>query len=328
MKMNAMVGAALAAGLAVAGFAAPKTVTEEPRQELKVLMIGNSFSVCLLEQFPQVAKAMGLKLDLCSLFIGGCPLERHWRNVQKAGDPAFQPYDVRWNYGGVANDPTAPVARHLHEAPRKHWKTGKGYVTKAAGNIPEFLKADKWDVVTIQQASHLSWRPESYRPFADDLVKTIRELAPQARIVVQETWSYTPWDGRLRGWGIDQTEMYAKLHAAYGGYAAANGFLLIPVGTAVQDYRKTLPVKYAEDSLGGDPCGSVKFERGKDGKWVPKGDFSHLNREGQYLQALVWAATLFGVDVAQCPYRPDFLAADRAEKMKAAAMRAVKGRGE
>jgi hypothetical protein len=52
----------------------------------------------------------------------------------------------------------------------------------------------------------------------------------------------------------------------------------------------------------------------------------HFNREGHYLQALVWTASLFGVDVAKCPYKPDFLDAARAEKMKACAMKAVKGK--
>ena len=117
-----------------------------------------------------------------------------------------------------------------------------------------------------------------------------------------------------------------KLHAAYGDFAKANGFMVIPVGTAVQLYRKELPVVYTENSFGGDPCGSAKFEQGKDGKWKPKGDVFHFNSEGHYLQALVWTASLFGVDVAKCPYKPDFLDAARAEKMKACAMKAVKGK--
>ena len=58
-----------------------RTVTAQPRKNLKVLMIGNSFSICLLQQFPQVAKSMDVQLDLCSMFIGGCSFERHWQNV-------------------------------------------------------------------------------------------------------------------------------------------------------------------------------------------------------------------------------------------------------
>ena len=296
-----VVGAmSLCASLAWAEMSADgvRTVTARPRAELKVLMIGNSFSICLLEQFPQVAKSMGLKLDLCSMYIGGCSFERHWGNVEKAGDPLFRPYKVGRNVNGKKLPDTK-------------------------GNIPQMLSAERWDVVTIQQASHFSWRPESYHPYADNLVKKIRELAPQAEIVVQETWSYTPWDRRLAQWKIDQNEMYAKLHSAYCGFARENGFQIIPMGTAVQMYRRDLPVVYSENSFGGDPCGSAKFVRGKNGKWAPKGDVFHLNREGHYLQALVWTASLYGVDVAKCPYRPDFLESARAEKMKSCAMKSV-----
>lgn len=277
-----------------------RTVTARPRTELKVLMIGNSFSVCLLEQFPQVARSMGLKLDLCSMYIGGCSFARHWSNVEKADDPAFKPYKV---------------GRNVH---------GKK-LPDTKGNIPQLLSAEKWDVVTIQQASHFSWQPESYHPYADNLAGKIRELAPQAEIAVQETWSYTPWDRRLAQWKIDQNEMYAKLHSAYCGFARTNGFLLVPTGTAVQLYRRDLPVVYGENSFGGDPCGSAKFVCGQDGKWRPQGDVFHLNREGNYLQALVWAASLYGVDVAKCPYRPGFIDPARAGKMKACAMRSVAG---
>ena len=276
-----------------------RVVTSQPRTDLKILMIGNSFSICLLEEFPQIARSMGLKLDLCSLYIGGCSFERHWENVVKSDNPAFKPYKVGRNVNGKVLPDTK-------------------------GNIPQMLASEKWDVVTIQQASHLSWQPDSYHPYADNLVKKIRELAPQAEIVVQETWSYTPWDNRLAKWKFDPSEMYARLHAAYGDFARANGFQVIPVGTAVQRYRKELPVVYTENSFGGDPCGSAKFVQGKDGKWKPKGDVFHFNREGRYLQALVWTASLYGVDVTKCPYKPDFLAADRAGKMKTCAMWSVR----
>ena len=263
---------------------------------LKVLTIGNSFSVQMVNAMPPIAKDMGLELDICSLYIGGCSFERHWKNVC---DPTNKPYSVTRNTLGTSV---------------------KGF----KGNIPEMLKADKWDVVTIQQASHFSWKPETYHPYADDLVKTIRELAPQAKIVVHETWSYTPWDKRFATWKIDQNEMYAKLHAAYGDFAKQYGFEVIPTGTAVQLWRKELPVKYTENSFGGDACGSAKFEQ-KDGKWSPKGDVFHMNGRGNHLQALVWTAKLFGADVTKCTYEPKGVDKGMLPLMRRVAMEAVKG---
>lgn len=271
-------------------------------RELKVLMVGNSFSISNCRCMPRICKEMGLKLELGSLYIGGCSLERHWQNVVAATNAAFRPYGYSLYRDG------AKV---------------KGAPAKA--NIPEIVKGTKWDVITIQQASHFSWKAETYRPYADNLLKTFKAWCPGAEIVVQETWSYTPWDGRLKTWGIDADAMYGKLHAAYNDYAKANGLRVIPMGAAVQLWRKRLPVVYTENSFGGDVCGSAKFTQNAGGTWVPKGDVFHLNARGQYFQSLVWTAKLFGADVTACPWRPDFVTEADARLMKATAVAAVRG---
>lgn len=266
---------------------------------LKVLMIGNSFSICTLKQLPQCAAAMpGCELDLCSLYIGGCSLERHWNNVVAAStNKTFRPYKVSWSYATASNKADAPVAKA---------------VVDGKANIPEVLAADKWDVVTVQQASHLSWQPDSYHPFGDDLVATVRKLAPQAKIMVQQTWAYTPYDKRLKKWGIDPPTMHAKLKAAYAAFAKKYGFEIIPAGDAVQNFRKAMP---SPDGITGDPCGQ------------PKGkDKFHLNREGEYLQACVWLGALFGCDVTTLTYRPGFLSEERAVQMRASAKAALDAR--
>ena len=287
---------AAATALAVSGGCA--TGGSEPGT-VKVLMIGNSFSISCLRHLPQVAESCGVGLDLASLYIGGCSLEKHCANVEKAdADPSFRPYRF------------------------DRCRRGE-FVEKGSRNIQEALKSEAWDVVTIQQASHDSFRPESYDPFGDRLVATIRKYAPQAKIVVQETWSYTPWDKRLAKWGIDHDEMYARLHKAYGGFAGRHGFAVIPMGTAVQEWRRRLPVKYTENSFGGDVVGGRsqaprdEFKRGADNRWTPNCDVFHLNGRGEYLQALVWAASLFdGIDLEKVEYRPDFVTEADAKLMR------------
>lgn len=281
------------AAVALAAVATAACALAQSPRSLKVLMIGNSFSICLLKQLPQcVAAAPGCELDLCSLYIGGCSLETHWRNVERsAADPAFRPYGIQWNYHGVANAADAPVA---------------AAAVKGRSSIQAALAADRWDVVTVQQASHFSWRPETYEPFGGNLLKTVRELAPQARVMVQETWAYTPFDGRLAKWGIDQKEMYASIEKAYASFAARHGLPVIPTGAAVQRFRRRFP---SPDGITGDPCGS------------PTGnDKFHLNREGEYLQACVWLSALYGFDARKIAYRPPFLDEARAAAMRDCAM--------
>jgi len=252
----------------------------------KVLVIGNSFSICLLQNLPQVAAAAGVDLDFASLYIGGCSLKRHWENVERDGDKDFKPYTFGRN------------------------RFGK--VSQGRANICDVLRMAKWDVVTIQQVSHESWKPETFEPYGGGLVAKIRELAPQAKIYVHETWSYTPWDKRFAKWGIGQTDMYDKLHATYRGFAGRYGLGVIPFGTAVQEWRRRLPVKYTENSLGGDVVGGRwqdpkdMFRRDEQRAWIPNCDVCHLNRKGEYFQAVVWFATLFqGVDITDLSYRPD-----------------------
>ena len=166
--------------LAVAAVFAGCGTTLEQRP-LRVLMIGNSFSVSCMRHMPNVAKALGLKLDITSMFIGGCSLQRHANNIVSS-ELDFRPYRISRNWCGKD---------YFRECIDNTDKSlyGSGFENLTKSNIPQMLKAGDWDVVTIQQASGSSWRPETYRPCGDLVVDTIRRLAPGAEIVLQETWS-------------------------------------------------------------------------------------------------------------------------------------------
>ena len=297
-------------------------VAPAPAKDLKVLMIGNSFSICVLKQWPAVAAAAGDRLDLASLYIGGCPLDRHSDNIDRAGDPAFLPYAFSYNYASVTDQASASVA-----------KLGK------KTNIPQALAADRWDVVTIQQASGKSPFAETYEPYAGKIVAKIRELAPQAEIVVQETWSYSPYDPRLAKWKMTPADMHAALRKAYRQLAAHYGFRVIPVGDAVQLFRTRLPVSYESvlsakeiaalkepdvPKFFGDVVGRSSWQTTKKEGHHLAFDRSHLNPQGHYLQALVWQAKLFGTDVTAVGYRPDYVTEANAKLMRRCAMDAVR----
>ena len=303
-------------------------------KQLKVLAIGNSFSHSMMQQFPAVAAAYpDCQLCVVNMMIGGCPLEKHWANVEKAAtDPEFRPYGISKSY--------AFDKEIGDKLPRK-------------ANIPEMLKADKWDIVTIQQASGQSPFYEKYQPYADKLIAKIRELAPQAEIRVHETWSYTPYDGRLKTWKMTPDDMYKSLKGAYEKLAKDNGFKIIPVGDAVSLYREKLPVKYekvltkkeiaAIEKPGtvnfyNDVAGASSWKKGRKGQKDAdeiklRVDGSHLNTEGHYLQACVWLAALFDVDVTKLAYEPKDLQkkegfSARAKLMRECAAAAVAARAK
>ena len=292
-----LTGCCLAAACALVGC---KTDEEEENRGTKVLMIGNSFSVSVMANLPKIAEEGGVELDLASLAIGGASLKRHCDNVKKDGWKDYAPYDfVRNRFGQVS---------------RKKF------------NLCDALRLVKWDVVTIQQASHASWRPETYEPYGTNLIAKIHELAPQAEVVVQEPWSYTPWDARLKLWGIDQKAMYARIHETVGEFSRRHSLKVIPTGTAVEEWRRRRPVKYTENSFGNDVVGGRYckerdlFMRRPDNRWEPKCDVFHLNEKGEYLQALVWAVTLLDIDPMDIEHKPKDVSEQDAMLMKSVAV--------
>ena len=289
---------------------------------LKVLMIGNSFTESVMRETPNLAKSEGLPLDIVQCGIGGCPLEKHWANVEKAGDKEFKPYGISARF---SSDP-----RRMF--PKK-------------ANVTDMLVAEKWDIVTIQQASGKSAFYDTYQPYADNLIAKIRELAPQAEIVIQETWSYSPYDKRLAQWKMTPKEMYEALRKAYSQLAAKHKLRTIPTGDAVQLFRDRLPVDYGKVltkeeiaelkqpetiDFHGDVAGSSAWKNGRKGKqkdWEAvklRIDASHLNARGHYLQACVWLGFLFKVDPTTFKYRPDSLSEADAKLMRECARDAIK----
>lgn len=265
---------------------------------MNVLMIGNSFSICVGSYLPQCTKSVpGNELGLTSLYIGGCSLERHWNNiVELEKDSSFKPYGISdWGY-----------------------PEGEGPVAKlgiSETNVVDMLKFCKWDIVTIQQASHESWDYTKYQPFADNLIAKIKELCPEAEIVIQQTWAYSTADWRISkdsSWGFGQAEMHERLRAAYKKLQDATGFRVIPTGDAVAIVRA---------KTNSDPA----FEPVNSGNAEGTGDTFHLNKKGEYLQACVWFGALFG----QCPelisYIPEEMTEDEAKFYRACAKEALSG---
>ena len=52
------------------------------KKEIKLLAIGNSFSVDALQYFYQIASSLGIeRIEIGNLYIGSCSLERHLKNI-------------------------------------------------------------------------------------------------------------------------------------------------------------------------------------------------------------------------------------------------------
>lgn len=234
-------------------------------KEIKILMVGNSFSQSVLKYLPAIVKSEGkYKLTLAQMYIGGCTLERHIQELDKAQiDPGYKPYTTN-------------------------------YSRKRNCSLPMMINAEKWDIVTIQQGSTHSWDETKTQPYASQLISYIKANAPHAEIVIQQTWAYCNADLRIGGtapaWGFDQAGMYQRLSKVYSSLAKEYKFRLIPTGYAVEQSR----LKTNKDNLAsqlGDVVGNGQ-------------DTIHLNNRGEYLQACVWYGFIFEENPENIKYKP------------------------
>ena len=278
----------------------------EAKKSLKVLNIGNSFSNSLKVFLPDVVASAGCELYLEAASHGGCELHRHWKYItDEENDGVYSMYQDR------------------------------------RFKLREILAREQWDIVSIQQASHYSWKYETYQPYAKNIYDYIKRFAPNAEVVIQQTWAYRADDPRLQTfghWGINQTEMYERLTDAYQRLSKdLGGLRIVPVGLAVQ-LARTKQEKPFENypasllntlrwpdlpSQAGALVGTAFWQKDAEGKLYIRRDCIHLNKRGEFLQACVWFAKLYGRPVSEVTFKPDMIADDDIEFLKAIAQEAV-----
>jgi len=167
---------------------------------MKILCIGNSFSQDATRYLHAIARADGERLDVANLYIGGCSLERHYRNMLSEEDA----YILQYN----------------------------GESTGFSVSLREALLNREWDVVTLQQVSSQSFDPKTYFPYLDVLAEYVRRFQPHAKLFLHQTWAYENNSERLANVGYPSAaDMLREIQNAYA-YAAerirADG--LIPSG--------------------------------------------------------------------------------------------------
>ena len=272
---------------------------------MNILTIGNSFTDSLELYFPAAVQSARCDLHFERANFGGCELARHWSYIEA------EERDVRCR---------------IYQGGRK---------------LRSILELRAWDVVTIQQASHDSWRPETFQPWAGNIIAYVKKHAPQAEVVIQQTWAYRADHPQLlpgSEWGISQDEMYERLTANYTKLARDYKLRIIPSGYAVQLTRRNSERKFANydpaliDTLAwpdlppqaGDVVGQCSWRKNPDtGELYLNRDLIHLNPRGQYLQACVWFAMLYGKKVSEIRLVPDELANSDVKFLQETAQQAV-----
>ncbi len=277
---------------------------------IRVLTVGNSFSHNATHYLGDIAKAAGDRLILREANVGGASMELHWSKAQS------------------------------HE---KDPENKEGLYTAGRG-LREELAAEKWDFVTIQQASIKSHDLATYQPFANQLRDYIHRHAPAAEILLHETWEYRVDDPRFSakepklGEPRTQAEMYQGLSNSYATVAKQLGIRRLPVGDAFHlansDPKwgfkrpdKPFDAKAAKQGELPDQTHSLNvgwaWKKQKDGKITLGMDGHHASTAGEYLGACVWYEVMFGSSAEGNTFVPKDLDAGYAKFLQAAAHRAV-----
>lgn len=184
---------------------------------MNVLSIGNSFSQDATRYLHQIARCDGYDLTTVNLFIGGCPLVKHFNNM--LGD--YSNYTLMFN----------------------------GFSTDFKTSIKEALLSHNWDYITLQQASPASPHFETYEPYLTELAAYVRKCAPKAKIAIHQTWSYEQGSRQLENIGYtDQADMFRDIKDSYNkAFESINADLILPSGELLQKLIKAGAQKVHRD---------------------------------------------------------------------------------
>jgi hypothetical protein len=272
---------------------------------LRLLLIGNSFSMNASQFLPDLAKEGKHPLVIGRAEIGSCSLKKHWDLAQLAEkDP---------------NDPN-----------------GKPYKGKSLRTV---LSEAHWTVVTLQQYSLHSGCLETYSPYARNLYNFIKSIRPDAQVVIHQTWAYRS-DSKdfslVTGTQSAKSaeEMYQKLHEAYYLTASDLGVKVMPVGDAFQKvstskkwgFKPDTQYDFSHPVYPKLPNQTNTLHRGyyweKDYKLGF--DSHHASEAGCFLGSLVWYTFLFGESPEKLTFVPRQVTPEFAKYLKKVAKSVVK----
>lgn len=176
---------------------------------MKILSIGNSFSQDAHRWLHSLAASENDNIDTYNLYIGGCTLERHWECIENN----LKDYDKEGNDGK--------------------------FLCKSS--VSEALRDDTFDVITLQQASGFSGKPQSYIPYLSDISEFVKKYQPKAKIYFHKTWSYEidSTHEHFKFYNSNQKEMFCRISDSSEMALKLIGGEIIPVGDVIQSLRES-----------------------------------------------------------------------------------------
>ena len=159
-------------------------------------------------------------------------------------------------------------------------------------SLKDALLKDDWDYVTVQQVSSFSGIVESYYPYITKIIEFVKELRPNAKIIMHQTWSYEngSFHSDFIKYDNDSDKMHNELVKTYKEVAKKENIdIMFPCGEIINTLRKTTLFDYQN---GGSSLCRDTFHM----------DFVF----GRYALSLTWYKVLTGKDVTKTTFIPPF----------------------
>lgn len=196
------------------------TTTTKPEQStLRVLSIGNSYSMDAHHYLSKLAAHEGRSIRTVNLYHSGCSLKLHY-DFWKKNEAAYN-YEVN----GVID-----------------WDSQV--------RLLDILPSEDWDVITLQDASYASCTGTAVQPYLNDLLKVIRFYCPDAKIYLHQTWAYGDgYASHNSTTGGNMAAMWEKVQATYDQVSAETGLPLIPSGLAMFNAQQAYNARGKGESI-------------------------------------------------------------------------------
>ena len=194
-------------------------------KQIKILAIGNSFSVDALQYLYQIASSLGVKdIIIGNLYIGSCSLETHLNNI-------------------------------LNKLPKYIYYTNTNgeWIEHQEHTVNDAILENKWDYISFQQVSSLSGMESSYNEILLQLVDEVKNLFlsennpnrnDEVKFIWHMTWAYqqdTTHPGFIN-YSNNQLEMYYSIINSVKNKILPNKDfeIIIPNATSVQNARTSI----------------------------------------------------------------------------------------
>ena len=195
------------------------------RDNLNILMIGNSFADDTLFYSNRIAASYGITLNLYDAYIAGCTIDTHYSNLTNGS----KDYSMRSINNG-------------------------SWVYNDNMSLTEIIESHTWDIITFQQASAEVGRSNKYSNLSS-LVNGVRSIVGSTpKFYWHQTWAYDKeyhdYYDYYSYFNNDQIAMYSAINSCYQSEVEPLGVFekMIPAGTAVQNLRTS----YMKDTLSRD----------------------------------------------------------------------------